>query len=91
MSIMGRWIKSKRSVKGKSLVTNQVTTRLNFWGVSMSACLPRPIIVISWNCQGLGHLSVAHSLCDLVWFHKPDILFSVKLFVMVTVLKKFVF
>lgn len=33
------------------------------------------MIVLSWNCRGLGHLSAVPSLRDLVRCHKPNIVF----------------
>jgi exonuclease III len=33
------------------------------------------MIILSWNCRGLGHLSAVPSLRDLIRLHKPDIIF----------------
>jgi len=33
------------------------------------------MIVLSWNCRGLGHPDAVPSLRDLIRHHKPDIIF----------------
>lgn len=33
------------------------------------------MIVLSWNCRGLGNLSAIPSLKDLTRSHKPDVIF----------------
>lgn len=33
------------------------------------------MIVLSWNCRGLGSLCAVPIIKDLVWEHKPDVLF----------------
>jgi len=33
------------------------------------------MIILSWNCRGLGEPRTVPALCDLIRIHKPDIIF----------------
>lgn len=43
--------------------------------------LPKPMIVLSWNCRGLGYPQSVPALRELVKAHKPDVVFLFETFV----------
>lgn len=37
--------------------------------------LPGPIIVLNWNCRGLGQAAIVPTVCELIRARRPDIIF----------------
>lgn len=51
-----------------------MTQKLSSLGRSWILGLLRAMIVLSWNCRGLGHPRAVLVLLDLIKAHKPDII-----------------